>query len=604
MSARSADTVVSAAAGERNLLFASALVRTLAANGVRRFVVSPGSRCTPLTVAVVQADGVIVHRCLDERGAAFMAQGAAKASGEPVVLICTSGTAAANYLPGIIEASESGIPLIVLTADRPPELRGCGSPQTIDQIKLYGSNVRAFHEAPVPDSLDRPGEAAAVLAARAVVEARSLRGPVHLNLPFREPLIPEKLSPENLAVGTAAVMVPKVHTAVRAPEPGLVRELAREIRADERGWIVAGPQAEDSAVAIAALSWVTGYPVLADAASGLRFGELSRENGILAYHDGWLRDPETAASVKPRIVIRFGAAPTSKTLSKFLASSGAKQIVVDGAARWVHPENLVARIVDSDPVPFCEALVRELGETLAGQASRTGWKNLHAQYDRLAEACVDEVLEDSGEPGELGEIGTVRTLVDGLPAGSNLFVSNSMPVRDLDWFGGKRGGLLRVQVNRGANGIDGILSSALGMAAASNGPSYLLTGDLAFLHDINALSAAAVNGIPLTVIAVNNDGGGIFHHLPVSGRGGLFTDYFQTPQPVDLIRVAAGFGVESCRAKSADELRGILEARPVGIRFVEVAVDPVSSLAVHRRIWERMALKLADAREPRRAVAS
>jgi len=404
------------------------------------------------------------------------------------------------------------------------------------------------------------------------------------------------LIPETFEQPEASVPVPKAHAGVRHPAPALIRDLAREIRGDERGWIIAGPQSSGSAVALAALSYVTGYPVFADAASGLRFGELSMEAGVLCAHDGWLRDPETAASVMPRVVIRFGAAPTSKILSKLLAVSGARQVVVDGSGRWVHPENAVSRVVDSDTVPFCEALVRELGESVA---TRTAWKNLHTDYDRLAEECIADTVAESGR---LGEIETVRSVMDGLPSGSNLFVSNSMPVRDLDWFGGRRSGPVHVQVNRGANGIDGILSSALGMAAALNGPSYLLTGDLAFLHDVNALSAAAVNSIPLTVIAVNNDGGGIFHHLPVSGRGNLFTDYFQTPQPVDLLKVAAGFGVEACRIESAAGLRSALGGQPDGVRLLEVAVDPAESLAAHRQLWERISLKLADARGLRKAV--
>ncbi len=577
--------------GEKNLRFAGALIDTLAAGGARGFVLSPGSRCTPLTVAAASRPNIKIWRSIDERGAAFFAQGHAKATGKPAVLVCTSGTAAANYLPGIIEASESGVPLVVLTADRPPELRGCGAPQTTDQVKLYGDHVRFFQEAPVPDSLSDPEAAASALALRALASAHSLRGPVHLNLPFREPFLPAS---SKFAMASAA---PRLwENAPCSVNAAQAEVLADAIRKEERGWIVAGPlpRGEEQAPAIAALAEASGYPILADAASGLRFGAFPN---VLSFADAWARSEAAASELSPKLVLRFGAAPSSKQLGRVIAASGARQIVLAPCARWVDPDAKALDVFLGDPAGICLGAERLLRKK---PLRRSYWTERHREIEAAALQEIETVL---GGQSVLGEIATARTLIQSLPSGSNLFLSNSMPIRDMDWFSGTREEPLHVFVNRGANGIDGILSSALGVTAATERPTCLLTGDLALIHDANALALAASNGLSLTIVLVNNSGGGIFHHLPIRKQAALFETYFQTPQAVDFQKLAAAFGAKSQPVESAEALAGLLREPAPGVRLLEIPVDPDLSAAQHREIWNRVQGRLESPKPLSKAVA-
>ncbi len=584
-------------AGEKNLRFADALVGSLAILGARHFVVSPGSRSTALAAAVARCPGIEPHVRLDERGAAFFAQGIAKAAGCPAVLICTSGTAAANYLPGIVEAAQSETPLVALTADRPAELQDCGAPQTIDQKKIYGSAVRFFHECPLPANLADPASYGASLALQAWSAATLSRpGPVHLNLPFAEPFLPGILPAFPAAPRLLAPTRPR-----RTPPADVVERLAGLIRERPRGWIVAGPLSSGGVgggagrEGILRLSAVTGYPILADSASGLRAGERARAC-VLSYADAWLREPDTASLARPDLVLRVGAQPSSKVLAGALAGGGILQILLAEWESFTDPARQAAGQVIADWDLLADELGSALGTAIGGDPQ---WRGRLGETDEVAGAAIEAGLQ--GFAG-LGEAATARALVRDLPEGACLFVSNSMPVRDLDWFGGSRKTPLRIFANRGANGIDGILSSALGVAAAGRSPTYLLTGDLAFLHDVGAL-AAVPRGASLGIVVVNNSGGGIFQHLPIRDSDELFEKYFATPHELDFESISRAFGARFVRVTEAKAFSEWLSSGEEGPRICEIPREAAQSRRERESLWEAASAALSRRLPSRKAAA-
>lgn len=560
---------------EKNLRFADVLVGTLAAAGVRHFVVSPGSRSTTLATAVSRCEGISTHIHLDERGAAFLAQGAAKASGAPTVLVCTSGTAAANYLPAIVEANFSGIPLVILTSDRPAELRDCGAPQVIDQLKLYGSNVRWFHEAALPGALEAVDDYARSIALRALsFAAGSEPGPVHLNLSVREPFLPERLPP-----APVLERIPPPTVRVLPSEQSLMRA-ARWMASESHGLIVAGPLPIDdrACTALRKLSEKSGYPILADAASGVRFGP-SGGARIIVHADAFLRSPEIAESLRPGIVLRLGQMPSSKTIVNWLDRSGARQIVVGEGRVSSDPTGRAALRLQGT----LSLVLEELYACAPDAASvDTGWCAWLSEIDLAAGEEIDATLQDNNQEPAWG-----RAIVEALPTGANLFVSSSMPIRDVDWFSAPREEPLHVFANRGANGIDGVVSSALGVGLATGRPTFLLTGDLALLHDLGSLASAVAGGWPLSIIVFNNDGGGIFEMLPVARHDRLFERYFKTPHGLCFERIAQAFGAAYENTRSLAALRPWLKQEAGGLHILEIPVDSSKSKSVREQAWER-----------------
>lgn len=572
-------------AAEKNLAFADALIAQLGALGAEHFVLSPGSRSTPFTLAAARCPGARTFVNLDERGAAFFAQGIAKASGKPAVLICTSGTAAANYLPAVVEASQSGVPLIVLTADRPASLYECGAPQTIDQLGLYGRNARWFLQCPVPGALDEPASKARAIAARAWAHAVSANpGPVHLNCPFDEPLVPDELPAFAMPEGIEFVQDP-----VSASEES-ARRFAEAVSRAKRPCIVAGPLPEAQRKAVLEFAAAAAMPVLADAASNLRFGEDCGAR-VFGYFDAWLRVlPELDT---PDLILCLGAQPTSKALARYLARADATRICFAQAGRWADPEAAATLVLGGDPAATLSAATWKLGECSAD-----------ATWVSALESAEHVVANEAGLLNSLergAEIALARQLVTALPAGANLFLSNSMPIREIDWFGGTRSEALSVFVNRGANGIDGIVSSALGVCAATSRPTYLLTGDLALLHDLNALAFAAAHKIPLQIVLINNDGGGIFGYLPIAKSGEVFEPYFRTPHGRSITGAAAALGIEYANTQSLDELAGWIGEPATGPRLLEIPIDAGRSKQVHQDYWARVDERLHEAATRRAA---
>ena len=590
---------------------ALAFFDALAGCGLRHVCISPGSRSTPLAVcasllagdgrgASLLRDGALrtwVH--LDERAAAFFALGIAKARREPVALVCTSGTAAANYLPAIVEARYAAVPLVVLTADRPPELRDRGAGQTIEQAGLYGRNVRWFHEVAVPEptlsELGGPGLAhVRSLAARAVTESLARpRGAVHLNWPLREPLDP----PESLDALVAELGDAGRARAVAAGKPGRVMPaseevaaLAERIVAHERGVIACGPNDEGDGFGQAALQLAAraGWPLLAEPTSGTRGGG----GPVVARSELVLRHERFAVTHRPEVVLRLGRSPTSKAQRQWLAARPPGELwLVDPDRAWNDPDGLATRWLDAEPATLCRAVCEQLGSS-AGREG--GWLRDFAAADAAASAAVEQVV--AGTDGLLAP-GVIRELASALPADAWLYVSNSMAVRDIDAFWPMEVRPRRVLSNRGASGIDGVTSSALGAAAVCGAPLVLLTGDLAFLHDVGGLLTGRQVDLAATVVVLDDDGGGIFSHLPIAAHGEAvgFERLFRTPQGVDLTAVARSLGASAVRVEDAPGLRAALSesvGKP-GLSIVSVAIDAAANLAQHRAIDAAVERELA-----------
>jgi 2-succinyl-5-enolpyruvyl-6-hydroxy-3-cyclohexene-1-carboxylate synthase len=553
-----------------NALWSSVAAETLWRAGVRHAVISPGSRNTPLTMALVAHVGIATTPVLDERSAAFFALGIAKRTGVPVVLLCTSGSAGAHYLPAIIEAKECGTPLIAITADRPPELRDCASGQTIDQQKLFGGFVTFYHELAVPEPrvelLSYLRQTLRQAVARAVAG-----GPVHLNAPFRDPLPPIE---DDTAKGVAGAVdwevffeLPAGAMAEMSPKLGLPAEFITK-----RGVIVAGAGFDQGECALAHGAGY-GWPVLADAISGARL-RVSNRATLIAGYDAILRDEGAAEKLRPEVVVIFGEVPTSKVLRAWLARLDAP--TVQFCRRTDNRDGMHGRTRQICAQP--EEL--DLAPIVLNGAGPE-WEGAWARAEAAAQAVLATA---SVVPGFEGAF--TRAIADTMGREHTLCVASSMPVRDLEYFAPVRTDGPRVIANRGANGIDGTLSTALGVAHGG-GPVVLLTGDLALLHDTNGfLIAAKLNG-SLTVLVINNDGGGIFGHLPVAQFDPPFEEYWATPQRVDFARLCSAYGVAHRVVVTPAELREGLRAQvgEPGVRVIEVRTDRTQDVATRKRIF-------------------
>jgi 2-succinyl-5-enolpyruvyl-6-hydroxy-3-cyclohexene-1-carboxylate synthase len=593
---------VSSAPNESAHAFIGAFVDELARAGVRHVCVAPGSRSTPLALLLAEDPRIRLWMHLDERCAAFFALGIARATRMPAAVLCTSGTAAANFFPAVVEAQSAGVPLLVLTADRPPELREVGAAQTIDQNRLYGAHAKWFVEVALPEATPVMLRYARSLAGRAVATALSLpRGPVHLNFPLREPLVPSPgKPPANMRDGEALAWSGRPADApwVFVEQPALlppereVRETAELLSHAKRPLLICGPQPDDAlAPALAALAAVTQAPLLADPISQLRWGGHDRAAVIEAY-DAFLPHSGHASSMAPDLVVRFGGTPTSKALLEYLAwHSAATHVVVD-RERWPDPAQLASRVVRADERLLAQQLVTAL-RGAAGQPDPQ-WRDRWRETDRRARAALDAYCASLDEPFEGRALAEVAAL---LPAGGTIFVSSSMPVRDLDTFGRGHAGRVRVMANRGANGIDGVVSTALGVAAVRGAdPLVLVIGDVALYHDMNGLLAAKQYELDATVILLNNDGGGIFSFLPQAAHPKHFETLFGTPHGLDFAHAAHMYDAKHCRAATWEAFRRAVKAgiEGRGLHLVEMQTERARNVELHRDARKAVARALPE----------
>ena len=589
-----------------------AFTAQLAGSGVRHAVIAPGSRSTPLTLALAREPGIRTWLHLDERAAGFFALGLARQLHEPVAVVTTSGTAAANLLPAIVETSLSRVPLIALTADRPPELRDVGANQTIDQVHLFGGHPRWSAELPIADGSPALEAHARGVAARAAATARDApAGPVHVNVPLREPLI-EPGWEGALDQGAATTSPIEVAPAPREDAGPAAARLIDEVLG-RCGLIVCGPESAGlPAAAIDDLARALGWPILADPLSGLRNGR-HRLTRVIDASDALLRSARFASAVVPEAVIRFGAAPTSKVLNQFLvARPGVPQVVVDVAGGWRDPEFTATLMLRADPRALCEAAVGALAarhpHAFTGAANdparvsapvRTdpAWLERWTRANAVARGALDRLVRERGEGSEPFEGAVPSALAEALPDGATIVAGNSMVVRDVDAFLGAQPRELRIVGTRGASGIDGVVSTAVGAAAAGTGPVAALVGDLSFLHDLTGLWALRRHGLSLLVVLVNNDGGGIFHFLPQAELApAAFEEWFGTPHGLDFEGAITTFGGRLLRPELRDWDAALREgAAAPGLTVVELRTDRERNVALHRDAWARVDAALREA---------
>ena len=561
-----------------NTSFAATLVDEWARSGVTDAVIAPGSRSTPLALALARDARLRIQVVLDERSASFRALGIALATGRPVVLLCTSGTAAANFHPAVIEAAHARVPLIVCTADRPPELRDTGAGQTIDQDHLYGGTARWYCDPGPPEDHPAAGPAWRALACRAAAESLGPpSGPVHLNLPFREPLVPTG-EPLVDAPGRADGRPWTVSTpATLAPELAAVDRLSDLVRAHPRGLLVAGWGAGVEAATAARFAEAAAWPVLADPISNLRAG-----THAVSTYEALLRAPGFADAHRPELVVRIGAPLTSKIATNWLDASIA-QVLVDPDAGWLDPHHAASERIAAD----AELLLDALAGALGAQAAKSEWLDEWQRAESRARDAIDAVLD---QPGAAFEGRVARDIAAALPAGSTLVVASSLPVRAVEWCMAPRTGV-RVLANRGANGIDGFVSTVVGVAQANAGgsaPTVGICGDLCFLHDVNGLLGATA---PMTLVVLDNDGGGIFSFLPPADLP-EFEALFGTPHGLDLVEVARAHGVTAERVDDTSKLAGALVGDAP--RVLVVPVERSQSVERHRALWDAVANALAS----------
>jgi 2-succinyl-5-enolpyruvyl-6-hydroxy-3-cyclohexene-1-carboxylate synthase len=570
-----------------NTALASAFVEELARGGVRLAVVSPGSRSTPLAVALWRQPEIEVSVIVDERSAAFFALGAAQASGQPVALLCTSGTALANYHPAVCEADESGLPLVVLSADRPPELRGIGAGQTIDQIKTFGASVRWFCEVGTHAAHDEGLLHYRSVACRALAAAKGevRPGPVHLNLPWREPLAPRPVEGAVTATDPLALHgregrpLTAVTRVDEEPTGFMLDEVAGHIGDAIAGVIVAGRQLDpELREPLAHLAAVSGFPILAEPTSLLRCGPHDRSRVISTY-DLLLRQEHFARSVVPDLVLRFGEMPTSKPLRAWLAGSGADEIVVDPSGGWNEPTNRAAAILRADPTELAAGWAARLEDD--PRPEPRPWIEAE-QAAREAIAAALDPVDPPNEPALHLALG--RAHADG----DLVYTASSMPIRDQESYLEPLATDALFLCNRGANGIDGLISSGIGAARASGRPATIVSGDLGLLHDLGGLAALREVSTPVRIVVIDNGGGGIFHFLPQREalEGEEFEALLGTPRGVDAAKAAALFDLPHQRLESLAELPGALAA---GTGLIEIRTDRHANVAIHRGVAEAVA---------------
>jgi 2-succinyl-5-enolpyruvyl-6-hydroxy-3-cyclohexene-1-carboxylate synthase len=580
-------------------VWARTVIGTLATSGIVELIVSPGSRSTPLVAAAVEL-GVPCRSVIDERSAAFLAVGAAKVSGRPMALICTSGSAPAHYLPAVIEASRSGVPLVVVSADRPPELHGCEASQTVDQQSLLGAYCRWFVDLGVAEAASAVLRGMVRSVSQAVARSHAPQpGPVHINVPLRKPLQPvQPDSSDEVDLASAARAMVEEATLAWAPAAPKVSEealeaLAISCRRAQRGVIVLGPAplaAVRSRAAVAELSAVTGFPVLAEATSQHRFYASAGGEGaafeLLAGVDGF------DEQLLPDLVIQLGAPPTAGAWGRMLDRHPDVERWVVAPWGWPDPHSSARAVVSGDAGRLAEQLIERLRG--AGPSRSDAWKRAWAEATQRAWQVVDDVVATArGDGHGLNEAVAARAVARAVPAGAVVAVSNGLPVRLLDWYVPAAAGSWGVWCQRGASGIDGIIAGVTGAALTANRPVVAVLGDVAFAHDVASLAVARQVDTPLVLVILDNHGGRVFELLPEADAvpAAELERLWLTPTRLDPVAVATAFGVRAVAAQSA---RGATAAvasacESSGPTVVRVQIDPSSQAQTLAEVRRRLA---------------
>ncbi len=558
----------------RNISFywATIFVRSLLKSEVRHVVISPGSRSTPLTMAAAAHPKLQKHIILDERSAAFTALGIGKATGKPAMLICTSGTAASNYYPAVIEARQSGVPLIIATADRPPHLRSTGANQAIDQIKLFGDYPVFFHEVGEPHTGDQDFERLRMLAHQSTAISQQQRGPVHLNFPFRKPLEPtpdfvKETEQENRETAVNASTI----TQFRLETYHLPDGVQKAIASSSRPIIIIGPLApQDDTQSIARLAKQLDCPVLSEST-------VKSDYAINGYA-GFLKNSDVRNNLRPDLILRFGFQPTSKALEQALQD-------------WDTDHHFhFASTTDWQDATFAGSThLSWLGRPIAfEQVNHSDKKEWINRWQKTDYSFRNYLKKNVNETAELTDGHLFHQFLSQYKDEHFIAVSNSFPARDIQLFGRD---IIQhpLFLNRGASGIDGVTSTTIGLSAALRKPGILLIGDLAFLHDTNALLNHKMITQNLTIVVVNNSGGSIFRMLPIEEHKDYFKEYFETPQSADIQQLVQSYGIDYHQISDLSalwkfDLQKWQEQHP-GLSVIECRTNPDASMALRKKLW-------------------
>ena len=531
----------------RNNLWTRIFIDQLAALGVKHACISPGSRSTPLTYILSGNRKIKSFIHFDERSSAFFALGLAKATGKPVLVVTTSGTAVAELYPAIIEAYQQRTPLIFCTADRPPELVGTGANQTINQHNIFRNHIRWFRDLGLPSISDTGFYHLQKIAIKAFrISSSEDKGPVHLNFPFKKPLEPFsytdsvskslfRTKPQRLLKYTSQVSTPKFEKSKE------LKAIVNQLTESEKGIMLVGPIEFDKNLIkrIKELSSLLKYPVLADGISQLRFNAGKNDNFIISNFNSIFASQKFISEHNPDIILQIGRTPTSSILETFLEDTGAIRYTIDHYGDKHDPARTAKSTIAINPTSFCETLISQLKEENF-KRSKSTWQKDFIRAEEICEKIKSRNIDRAKFPNEPSIITEVIKII---PEGSRLIIGNSLPVRDLDNFFSKSSKRIEIYFNRGASGIDGITSTALGVSSIKK-RTLLITGDLSFLHDLSALSAAVKYSIPLTIIVINNNGGGIFESLPIANRIKHFEKFFISPHNLDLGEIVKSFGID------------------------------------------------------------
>jgi 2-succinyl-5-enolpyruvyl-6-hydroxy-3-cyclohexene-1-carboxylate synthase len=604
----------------RNIAWAESFVNEIAACGVKYVCISSGSRNTPLTWAFAQNKNIRKYVIIDERSSAFFALGLANSIGSPVALVCTSGTAAVEYYPAIVEAYHQRIPLVICTADRPPELRNTGTNQTINQDNLYRNHIRFFADAGLPLMSENKITALKRLAIKAIkISTHKNKGPVHINFPFNKPFEPDNFTDEvnhqihSLLIKT--IYKPgRKSTAISLDKEKWFLQILEKLKNVQRGLIIVGPEmlSDEFHTNILKISKLIKYPIIADGCSQLRFlpcptyspelkasdtetlfpkankssgitGTQGNEENIICNYETMFRSATFIENCMPELILHFGRTNISKGLEDFYGKYSVEKIMINEEGD-VFDANRSGKLYKCSPSLFCKSILEHypISQDIRNEDC---WLTTYIEADKSLEHLKKNMLFNSGFPNE---IRIIKELLDTVPSNSSIMLSNSLPVRDFDYWASCSSKKLNIYNNRGASGIDGIISTALGIASENKDSVYLITGDLAFYYDINALLIAKKYSIPLIVILINNNGGGIFNSLPVSRYPDFLQEYFITPHELNFGKLTKAFGVNYFRVTSWPDLKEILRKAGTGkeASVIEINTDSVSSLELRNQYWK------------------
>ena len=574
-------------ASNLNRLWADLIVEELVRSGVDFFCLAPGSRSTPLTTAVAAHPKARHVMHYDERGTAFLALGYGRATRRPAAWITTSGTATANGFPAVVEAATDGVPMLLLTADRPPELRQTGANQTIDQVNLFGGYARWFFDLPTPTTAIDPAMVLTTVDQAVYRATRAPQGPAHLNCMFREPLAPTPDGRDYRAY-TVGLDAWKDHDqpytaynpTTRTIDSGQVERLKQTLRGVERGLLVVGKldtQAEGEAAL--RLADRLGWPLLPDVGSQIRLGRGGASGRLIGFYDQILGSAAFQENHRPEAVLHLGGRPTSKRLGQYLARHRPQPyVIVNPHPTRLDPHHQTTHRIEADIVAFCNAFTNVIDSS---SNTRSPWLTAWLDASQIANKTLNYFF---AQQKNIHEPSVARLISQALPGDHGLVLASSMPVRDVDMFAALDGAAAPVAANRGASGIDGTVATAAGFADGLNAPATLLIGDLALLHDLNSL--ALLRERPVVVVALNNDGGGIFHFLPIAEHEAVFEPYFGTPHGLTFEAAAALFGLAYHHPTTPQAFLDAYRAACASGRaaIVEITTNRDENLHLHRHI--------------------